>query len=158
MTQVLEGVRRMIFNVVASNRDDHGKNHAFVYRLGEWAFSPAFDLVFVSPSVQSMRGMGIGGEWRAPKAAQVFAVARDAGADPKAIRLITDQVAAAVQRWSHFATEAAVPAEEIERVSNVLTAQRVSLVARNVIATAPSVAIRPAGSRGPRKSKEISPG
>jgi hypothetical protein len=63
-----------------------------------------------------------------------------------------------VQRWPHFATEAAVPAEEIERVSNVLTAQRESLVARNVFATAPSVAIRPAGLRGPRKSKGISPG
>ena len=158
MTQVLEGVRRMIFNVASSNRDDHGKNHAFVYRKGEWAFSPAFDLVFVAPSVQSMRGMGIGGEWRAPTAAQVSTVAQDAGADPKAIRLITDQVAAAVQRWPHFATEAAVPAEEIERVSNVLTAQRESLVARSVFATAPSLAIRPAGLRGPRKSKGISPG
>jgi serine/threonine-protein kinase HipA len=158
MTQVLEGVRRMIFNVAASNRDDHGKNHAFVYQRGEWAFSPAFDLVFVSPSVQSMRGMGIGGEWRAPTVAQVSVVARDAGADPKAIQLITDQVAAAVQRWPHFAAEAAVPAEEIARVNGVLAAQRESLVSRNVIATAPSVAIRPAGSRGPRQSRGISPG
>lgn len=108
--------------------------------------------------MQSMRGMGIGGEWRAPTAAQVSAVARDAGADPKAIQLITDQVAGAVQRWSHFATEAAAPAEEIERCSNVLTAQRESLAARSVIATAPSVAIRPAESRGPRKLKGISPG
>ena len=44
MTQVAEGVRRMVFNVAASNRDDHGKNHAFVYRQEEWTFSPAFDL------------------------------------------------------------------------------------------------------------------
>jgi len=90
--------------------------------------------------------------------AQVSVVARDAGADPKAIQLITDQVAAAVQRWPHFAAEAAVPAEEIARVSGVLAAQRESLVSRNVIAPALSVATRPAGSRGPRKSKGISPG
>jgi serine/threonine-protein kinase HipA len=158
MTQVLEGIRRMIFNVASSNRDDHGKNHAFVYRRGEWAFSPAFDLVFAAPSVQSMRGMGISGEWRAPTVAQISAVARDAGADPKALRSILDQVEAAVRRWPHFAAEAAVPGEEIARVSGVLAAQRESLVSRNIIAAAPSVAIRPAGSRGPRQSRGISPG
>ncbi|MDP3073062.1 MAG: type II toxin-antitoxin system HipA family toxin [Opitutaceae bacterium] len=158
MDQVAEGVRRMIFNVVASNRDDHGKNHAFVYRRGDWTFSPAFDLVFVSPTVQSMRGMGIGGEWRAPTLAQISGVAQDAGAESKAIRSITEQVAAAVQRWPRFAEEAAVPAEEIERVRGVLAAQRESLALRNVIATPPSVAVRPDGTRQRRQSRGISPG
>lgn len=131
MDQVAEGVRRMIFNVAASNRDDHGKNHAFVYRGGEWTFSPAFDLVFVSPAAQSMRGMGIGGEWRAPTMEQISAVALDAGMDAKVIRAITDQVAVAVQRWPQFAAKVAVPAEEVARVNAVLSAQRESLTPRN---------------------------
>ena len=158
MTQVAEGVRRMVFNVVASNRDDHGKNHAFVYRQGEWAFSPAFDLVFVSPTVQSMRGMGIGGEWRAPTLDQITRVAQDAGLEPKALRSITEQVTAAIRRWPHFAEEAKVPAKDIERVGGVLTAQRESFALRNVIATTPSGAIRPQESPRPRPSRGISPG
>lgn len=160
MTQVAEGVRRMIFNVAASNRDDHGKNHAFVFRHGEWKFSPAFDLIFVSPSVQSMRGMGIGGEWRAPTMQQITGVAQDAGMEPKTVRSITEQVAAAVQLWPHFAAEAAVPAEEIARVQRVLAEERESLALRKQIspAPAPSAVISPPASPRPRQSRGISPG
>jgi len=158
MTQVAEGVRRMIFNVAASNRDDHGKNHAFVYRQGAWAFSPAFDLIFVSPTVQSMRGMGIGGEWRTPTMDRIASVAQDAGLEPKAIRSIAEQVAAAVQRWPQFAAEAAVPAEEIARVQRVIVDQREGLANRAQISfsVAPTVQTDPA--LRPRSSREISPG
>ena len=44
---VLRAFRRMAFNVLAHNRDDHVKN--FAYRLddttGDWALSPAYDLL-----------------------------------------------------------------------------------------------------------------
>ena len=122
------------------------------------ARNSAFDLVFVSPTVQSMRGMGIGGEWRAPTLDQITRVAQDAGLEPKALRSITEQVAAAVRRWPHFAEEAKVPAEEIERVQRVLTAQRESFVLRNVISTTPSGAIRPQASPRPRPPRGIPPG
>jgi serine/threonine-protein kinase HipA len=36
--------RRMIFNVVARNQDDHLKNIAFLMdKAGVWTLSPAFD-------------------------------------------------------------------------------------------------------------------
>jgi serine/threonine-protein kinase HipA len=39
--------RRMVFNVVARNQDDHVKNIAFLMdRAGRWSLSPAFDLVY----------------------------------------------------------------------------------------------------------------
>ena len=39
--------RRMVFNVVARNQDDHVKNIAFLMdRSGHWSLSPAFDLVY----------------------------------------------------------------------------------------------------------------
>lgn len=158
MDQVAEGVRRMIFNVAASNRDDHGKNHAFVYQQGRWTFSPAFDLVPVSPAVQSMRGMGIAGEWRAPTMAQMASVAQDAGLEPKAIKAITEQVATAVQLWPHFAQEAKVPAEEIEQVRRVLADQREALALRNVVSTSPVEVIPPPILPPPRQSRGISPG
>lgn len=37
--------RRMVFNVVISNRDDHAKNFSFQYVGGAWKLSPAYDLL-----------------------------------------------------------------------------------------------------------------
>jgi len=37
--------RRMVFNVLIENADDHEKNHAFLYRQGEWELSPAYDVL-----------------------------------------------------------------------------------------------------------------
>jgi len=40
-------VRRMFFNVVAHNRDDHAKQHAFIMdSRGLWRLAPAYDLTF----------------------------------------------------------------------------------------------------------------
>jgi serine/threonine-protein kinase HipA len=39
--------RRMLFNIMARNQDDHTKNHAFIMdRQGHWYLAPAFDLCF----------------------------------------------------------------------------------------------------------------
>ncbi len=40
--------RRMVFNVIFANHDDHLKNHSFVYdhRLDRWHLSPAYDLTY----------------------------------------------------------------------------------------------------------------
>ena len=39
--------RRMVFNVLTHNRDDHIKNCAFLMdHLGTWRLSPAYDLSF----------------------------------------------------------------------------------------------------------------
>jgi len=44
--------RRMIFNVVARNHDDHTKNHSFIMdKEGQWSLAPAYDLCYsYSPS------------------------------------------------------------------------------------------------------------
>jgi len=47
MAQIEQQFRRMVFNVVARNQDDHVKNIAFLMdRAGSWRLSPAFDLVY----------------------------------------------------------------------------------------------------------------
>ena len=44
--QVEEMFRRMVFNLIADNKDDHGKNFTFLYD-GRWRLSPAYDLTYV---------------------------------------------------------------------------------------------------------------
>jgi len=43
-TQVEEIFRRMVFNVIGDNKDDHAKNFSFIYRDGKWSLAPAYDL------------------------------------------------------------------------------------------------------------------
>jgi len=38
--------KRMVFNALAFNHDDHTKNFSFMYENGKWKLSPAYDLIF----------------------------------------------------------------------------------------------------------------
>lgn len=42
--QVDEMFRRMVFNVLTDNKDDHAKNFSFICREGVWSLAPAYDL------------------------------------------------------------------------------------------------------------------
>ena len=42
--QVDEMFRRMAFNVLTENKDDHAKNFSFICREGKWSLAPAYDL------------------------------------------------------------------------------------------------------------------
>ncbi len=44
---LIDGVKRMIFNVIARNQDDHTKNFSFLMREnGNWELSPSYDLTY----------------------------------------------------------------------------------------------------------------
>ena len=47
MEAVEQQFRRMVFNIVARNQDDHVKNIAFLMdRSGRWELAPAFDVIY----------------------------------------------------------------------------------------------------------------
>lgn len=47
MTTIEEQFRRMVFNVMARNQDDHVKNIAFLMnKAGSWSLAPAFDVTY----------------------------------------------------------------------------------------------------------------
>ncbi len=46
--QVDEMFRRMVFNVLTDNKDDHAKNFSFVCKEGVWSLAPAYDLTLCS--------------------------------------------------------------------------------------------------------------
>ena len=48
--------RRMVFSLLASNYDDHSRNHGFLmHRPGHWSLSPAYDLN-PAPEIERARG------------------------------------------------------------------------------------------------------
>lgn len=44
--QVEQMFRRMVFNVVCHNRDDHAKNFSFLCEEGIWSLAPAYDIIY----------------------------------------------------------------------------------------------------------------
>lgn len=120
--EVLKAYRRAVFNVLASNRDDHGKNHGFVYADRQWRLSPAFDLTFVGRGQLPERGMAVLGERANAGREQLEALARFEGLDRRDVALISEEVRAALARWPEFAAAAGVVDPGVGEIGAVLNA------------------------------------
>lgn len=114
--QVEEAFRRMVFNVLAHNRDDHVKNFSFLMdRRGGWCLAPAYDLVF-STGPRGEHTMAVAGEARQPGTSHLLAVADACGIETAPARQILAEVAAAVERWPEFAREGGVVEARIREI------------------------------------------
>lgn len=113
---VHEIARRMLFNLYASNHDDHGRNHAFLYdrTTRQWRLSPAFDLTFTSGMLS--RGLTIAGEVE-PRAETLRSFLGSVAMPVAEIRALSDQVLGTIARWEGFASEAGVGAAQIAEVA-----------------------------------------
>ncbi|MDI1320469.1 MAG: type II toxin-antitoxin system HipA family toxin [bacterium] len=120
-TEVWHAYRRAVFNVLASNRDDHGKNHGFLYHHREWKLGPAYDLTFTSPAQQPERGLALLGVRRAPDASHLLKLAEAEALDRRQAASVIEEVRVAVGRWREFAAEARVPDLKAAEVQHELT-------------------------------------
>lgn len=97
---------RMVFNVLARNRDDHAKNHAFqMDASGIWTPTPAYDLTF-SRGPGGEHNMAIDGEGRNPGRKHIMAEAQRAGITSARGEAVFEEVKAAVTNWPSFAEDA----------------------------------------------------
>ena len=102
--QVWHAFRRAVFNVLANNRDDHGKNHGFLYRDRQWTLGPAYDLTFASHIAD--RGMAVMGERNRAGLGHLKALAEAESLDRHQALAVIAEVAQAVARWPEFAESA----------------------------------------------------
>jgi serine/threonine-protein kinase HipA len=117
--EVEAAFRRMAFNVIAHNRDDHARNHAFLMNAsGEWRLAPAFDLTF-SPGPGGEHYLSIAGEGRRPTKTSLLTEGQAAGLPMKPLRAILEEVAAAVDQWPQLASAAGMTADRIAEVKAV---------------------------------------
>ena len=117
--QVEQAYRRAAFNVIAHNRDDHVKNHAFLATsTGEWSLSPAFDLTF-SIGVNGQHNMTVAGSGL-PGTKELLALAASAGLGGKRAREILREVSTSMRLWPTFASKAGVSKASRERVAAAL--------------------------------------
>ncbi len=107
--EVWRAFRRAVFNVLASNRDDHGKNHGFLYAHRQWKLGPAYDLTFTSHAMLPERGMSLAGERRTAGIPELLRLAQTEALDRAQAHAIIEQTRHAVSQWREFAAAAGVP-------------------------------------------------
>ena len=117
----VEAFRRMIFNVMGRNCDDHTKNFSFLLRQGSsWELAPAYDVSFAhNPKGEwtNQHLMSVNGKYQAFTIDDMLAVADRFGIG-EAILVIND-VRTAIKLWPSFAKKAGVNQEEIDRIGNL---------------------------------------
>jgi serine/threonine-protein kinase HipA len=100
--------RRMVFNVLASNRDDHTRQHSYLMdEAGGWRLAPAYDLTY-SAGPGGEHYLDVEGEGKNPTREQVRSLGRRHGLPDRLIDTIIDEVRAAVADWARYAEEAGV--------------------------------------------------
>jgi serine/threonine-protein kinase HipA len=121
-TPVLEQLfRRMIFNVVARNQDDHVKNIAFLMdRAGVWELAPAYDITYAyrpSSAWTDKHQMTLNGKRDGFTLADFRAAAQTASLPRSAAARIVREVAEVVSEWELYAGRAQVDGEHIRRIA-----------------------------------------
>ena len=118
--------RRMVFNIVARNQDDHVKNIAFLMnKAGEWSLSPAFDLTYSfnpSGAWTASHQMTMNGKRDHFTLEDFNACAKTASMKRGRAAKILAEVQATVAQWPSFAETAGVPdvvREKIQRTLNL---------------------------------------
>lgn len=114
--------RRMVFNVMARNCDDHTKNFAFLMdKNGLWQLSPAFDICHAyRPNSQwvSQHALSIGGKRKGFLAQDFITLANKMNI--KKPKEIIEQVRNAVSNWRNFANEVAVDLDLTKAIERTL--------------------------------------
>jgi len=123
MDAVEEQFRRMVFNVVARNQDDHVKNIAFLMdKRGQWSLAPAFDVMYAynpSGAWTARHQMSLAGKRDGFTLDDLKAVAATASMKRGRAEKIAREVASAVTRWREFAAAAGVTERQAEMIAAV---------------------------------------
>ena len=121
---VLQMFRRMVFNVLAHNRDDHAKNHAFAMTAASvWAPSPAYDITYsVGPAGE--HNLAVAGEGRNPGKPHVMEAAKKAGVAENEALEIFEEIRTVVNSWPDYAKRAGLSTKRTRDIDSVLNGRR----------------------------------
>lgn len=118
-----EVFRRMVFNILANNTDDHNKNFSFLMDPdGRWQLSPAYDMTYIFNTggflPETMHCLMMRGKLRGHTIDDAMALAQDNGI--KRADAIVEEVAAAIRKFRTFAEECGVSPRWIGAVEGCL--------------------------------------
>ena len=114
---LIELYRRMVFNILVTNDDDHLRNHGFLHAKKGWRLSPLYDVV-PKPQVGSERTLvlGVGPQGRAATLANAIAGAAAFGLGPEQAKQEADALAERVRTcWAAAYEESGVSKADRDR-------------------------------------------
>jgi len=118
----VEAFRRMAFNHLAANCDDHSKNFSFLMdRSGTWFLAPAYDVTFAyDPQSIWLKGhlMGVNGKFSQVTRRDLIKFA-DAWQVPYARRSLK-QIDAVLENWPEYARQAEIPHETTAYIASMI--------------------------------------
>jgi serine/threonine-protein kinase HipA len=122
MSSIEEMFRRMVFNIIARNQDDHVKNIAFLMdKSGTWSLAPAFDLIYSfnpAGAWTSSHQMTLNGKRDNFTLEDFKACARSASMKRGRAESIIEEVRDKVLRWRDYADEVGVAAAWRDQIKN----------------------------------------
>ncbi|MFK7742768.1 MAG: type II toxin-antitoxin system HipA family toxin [Planctomycetota bacterium] len=117
--------RRVLFNLVGCNQDDHVKNFAFIMdRRGRWRLAPAYDLCHAEGSdFTRSHQLSLNGKTNGFGRADLKALAEYAGLPQGRERRLLDQVLEAFSTWRSLAEDLAIPSGLVAHVERTMRMQ-----------------------------------
>ena len=116
--------RRMVFNVMATNYDDHSKNFSFrLKKDGKWELSPAYDVCYSYDPNNiwvSQHTLSINGKHKDITKADLMTIA--SANNVKKGEKIIDEIKLVVSNWQRYAKEAKVEQNLRDSITKTLIA------------------------------------
>lgn len=116
--------RRMVFNCLAVNQDDHVKNISFIMdRTGKWMLSPAYDITFsYNPSNKWLRAhqMTVNGKTTEIGLSDLLEAGAKMGIKDRRCRDIISEIGASVSDFARFAEQAGIKEETSQFINSVI--------------------------------------
>lgn len=114
--------RRMTFNVIARNLDDHTKNIAFIMdKKGAWRLSPAFDVTYSYDPASvwvKQHNLSINGKTIDISKDDLLKVGKEMNV--KHAKAIIEDIQGIVKKWPQYAKDAKVKDKQIKAINNTL--------------------------------------
>jgi serine/threonine-protein kinase HipA len=114
--------RRMVFNAMVTNDDDHPRNHALLHTSGGWRLSPAYDIV-PAPKVAVERrdlALEVGKYGRAASVYNLFSQCEAFELERDEARAIVEGMLVVVRTWREFFIERGVEQRSIEMLEQAI--------------------------------------
>lgn len=114
--------RRMVFNVLARNCDDHTKNFSFILKQdGRWELAPAYDICHAyRPGSDWVNQHALSICGRRDNITRENLMTIGASIRSKKSKEIIDEINERVQNWSYYAAEAGVDKEKRDAINKTL--------------------------------------
>ncbi len=117
--EVEEQYKRMVFNIIARNQDDHAKNFSFMMdKQGSWSISPAYDITYANgKGYTKEHQLSLKGQTTDFERKMLVDFAVEQSLRKQDAQHIIDEVQEVLSGFSKRARELEVNSESIERIS-----------------------------------------